>query len=149
MRITERRLRQIIRNVIKESDFVYPNRYDDDAYERRYGSSESNKSKVEGVLRYHNNQPVSLDDFMTQIVDSCTYGNPKLQGGLGDRAYDLVYIALEDHGSFDSNIADNFYMAPKGAYHASVSEADAVWSIDPRNISNCASAIIAACARID
>ena len=149
MRITERRLRQIIRNVIKESNFTYPDRYDDDAYERRYGSSESSKSKIEGVLRYHNNQQINYDQFMVQLTDACTIGKPEFKYGLSDRAHDLIYQALVDHGSFDSHISDSFYSAPKGGYHASVSEADAVWSIDPSMISNCASAIVAACARID
>lgn len=149
MRITERRLRQIIRNVIKESNFTYPDRYDDDSYDRMYTSSESSKSKVENVLRYHNNQPINFDNFMMQITDACTIGKPEFKYGLDDSAHDLIYQALVDHGSFDSNIEDSFYGAPKGGYHASVSEADAVWSIDPSMISNCASAIIDACTRID
>ena len=140
MRITENRLRRIIRNVIKESNFMYPDRYDDAKYVK--------SRKVESVLRYHNNQPVNMDNFIMQITDACTLGKPEFSYGISDRAHELVYQALEDYGSFDGMIPDHAYGATKGAYHASFEDADAVWSIDPKMISTCAGAIRAACARV-
>lgn len=129
MKITESRLRKIIRSIIKEN----------------LGQIDPRIDKIKECLRKYDGRLIDIDDFIGEIGYEC---NGKV--GIGNKAHELIYDALCEHDCCQSDLTDDRVSGRN--FDAFMSIDDAVYFMcpsDETDLNVLAHKIRAHCARQD
>ena len=129
IRLTESKLRQIIRSVIKES----------------LGQKDPRIDKIKRCLQQYDGRIVDAYDLIGEIGYEC---NGK--AGTGNKAHELIWDALSEHGCFSAELTDDRVSGRNFDDFMSID--DGVYFTCPSNeteLNELAHKIRAACARQD